>query len=50
MKLKEPSYLEIALTYKKRYKECSWWRFKKRNYLKCMWHIGMDLMIIKSYS
>jgi len=44
---RQQAYLNMALEYKKKYKECSWWKFKKRRYLKSMWKSGLDLIITR---
>lgn len=40
-----PIYVKMALQYKKRYEECSWWKFKKRNNLYKSWQHCLNLII-----
>ena len=42
---KEAIFLEMAIDYKKQYKECAWWKFKKRNELYKSWQRALELMI-----
>ena len=41
----EEHYCEVALEYKKAYKECRWWQFKKKKYNYDMWQSGLDMMM-----
>lgn len=37
-------YLDRSLFYKELYKKCSWWKFKKKAYLKKSWFEARDKM------
>ena len=43
---KEEVFLNMALDYKKQYKECAWWKFKKRNELYKSWQSALGLWIL----
>jgi len=45
MDKREETFLNIALDYKKQYKECAWWKFKKRNELYKSWQSALHLLI-----
>ena len=42
---REETFLNMALDYKKQYKECAWWKFKKRDKLYKSWQIAVELMM-----
>ena len=42
---REEAFLNMALDYKKQYKECAWWKFKKRNKLYKSWQSALQLMM-----
>ena len=42
---REETFLNMALDYKKQYKECAWWKFKKRDELYKSWQIAVELMM-----
>ena len=39
----EEKYFTLAIEYKKAYKECKWWQFKKKKYNYDMWQSGIDM-------
>ena len=42
---REEMFLDMALDYKKQYKQCAWWKFKKRNDLYNCWQRTLLLMV-----
>jgi len=42
---REARLLEMALDYKKKYNECAWWKFKKRNELYKSWQSALELVL-----
>ena len=45
MNKREETFLNMALYYKYQYKECAWWKFKKRHELYKSWQSALDLMM-----
>ena len=45
MNKREETFLNMALDYKNQYKECAWWKFKKRHELYKSWQSALDLMM-----
>ena len=41
----EETFLNMALDYKKQYKECAWWKFKKRIELYKSYQSAFELFI-----
>jgi len=45
MKKREQVFLEKAIEYKKMYKQCSWWKFRRRRELYRLWKSSLGLMV-----
>ena len=45
MDKREEIFLNKALDYKRQYKECVWWKFRKRRELYKSWQSALDLMV-----
>ena len=45
MSKREETFLNMALDYKKQYKECAWWKFKKRIELYKSYQSAFELFI-----
>jgi len=45
MDKREEIFLNKALEYKKQYRECAWWKFRKSRELYKNWQSALDLMV-----
>ena len=43
---REEIFLDKALKYKREYRKCAWWKFKKRRKLYKSWQSALDLMVM----